>query len=90
MFTFKNEAGEIVQLQTDANGKLTYGKGITNCNDSDVYLFEQIHMSNFRVYNRLMKYLFVTESKVITYESPENVQPSKPDEQLAFFYQYTT
>lgn len=78
----------MAQLVVDQNGQLDYNFGLERCSDKDSFRFEQIHLSSFRVYSQQGRVLFVNSSKQIILEDPAHIQPSKPDEQIAFFYRY--
>jgi hypothetical protein len=44
-------------------GRLSYSVGIDKCSNKDVFKFESIHMSTYRIYNPAGKLLFVNSTK---------------------------
>lgn len=49
--SFMRKNGKIIFVTTNDKGKIRYTKGMENCTEKDLFTFEQIHFSTFKIMN---------------------------------------
>lgn len=51
LMSFKRGNGDITFVTTNEKGKIKYVRGLENCSEKDMFTFEQIHYSTYKIMN---------------------------------------